>query len=229
MDSMIIYDLFTAVAESAKVLGVDEDFAAKLTEMRGKLPKPKIGKHGQVLEWPEDYDEAEPGHRHISHLYGLYPSWQLGDEQLLAAARKTLERRLAHGGGHTGWSRAWIICMWARLRDGEKVGENVRLLFSKSTYDNLFDSHPPFQIDGNFGSIAGMAEALLQSQGESYDILPALPPEWKDGAVYGLRGRGGAEIDIVWKDGKPVSVKVRGGDGRPVTFAGKPLESGVLN
>lgn len=229
MDSMIIYDLFTAVAESSKILGVDEDFAEQIITMREKLPKPQIGKHGQIMEWPEDYDEAEPGHRHISHLYGLYPSWQLGKEPYFTAARKTLERRLAHGGGHTGWSRAWIICMWARLRDGEKVGENVRLLLGKSTYDNLFDSHPPFQIDGNFGGIAGIAEALLQSQGETYDILPALPPEWKDGEVYGLRARGGAEIDIKWKDGVPVSVKVRCGDGRPVTFRGKPLEPGVLN
>lgn len=228
MDSMIIYDLFTAVAESAKILGIDGDFAAKITEMREKLPKPSIGKHGQIMEWPEDYDEAEPGHRHISHLYGLYPSWQLGKEPLLSAARVTLERRLAHGGGHTGWSRAWIICMWARLRDAENVSENIRLLLGKSTYDNLFDSHPPFQIDGNFGGIAGIAEALLQSQGETYDILPALPPEWKDGEVRGLRARGGAEIDIEWREGVPVSVKVRGGDGRPVTFHGKPLDAEVL-
>lgn len=228
MDSMIIRDLFTAVAESAKILGVDGEFAAKITEMREKLPKPQIGRHGQIMEWPEDYDEAEPGHRHISHLYGLYPSWQLGEEPLFSAARVTLERRLAHGGGHTGWSRAWIICMWARLRDAEKTSENIRLLLGKSTYDNLFDSHPPFQIDGNFGGIAGIAEALVQSQGSSYDILPALPPEWKDGEVRGLRARGGAEIDIVWRDGAPVSVKVRGGDGRPVTYKGHPLDAKVL-
>lgn len=229
MDSMILRDLFTAVAESAEKLGVDAEFAAKMIDMRDKLPKPSIGRHGQIMEWPADYDEAEPGHRHISHLYGLYPSWQLGKEPLFSAARVTLERRLAHGGGHTGWSRAWIICMWARLRDGGKAGENLRLLLAKSTSDNMFDMHPPFQIDGNFGGIAGIAETLLQSQGESYDILPALPPEWKDGEVRGLRARGGAEIDITWRNGKPVSVKLLGGDGRPVTFGGRPLADGVLS
>ena len=142
-----------------------------------------------------------------------------------AQRRVTLERRLARQATRAGAAHGCLRV--GRLRDAENVS-SIRLLLSKSTYDNLFDSHPPFQIDGNFGGIAGIAEALLQSQGETYDILPALPPEWKDGEVRGLRARGGAEIDIEWREGVPVSVKVRGGDGRPVTFHGKPLDAEVL-
>lgn len=202
MDSQIIYDLFTAVIEADKIIGEDPDFAAELSQKRDRLPKPQIGRHGQIMEWVEDYDELEPGHRHISHLYALYPSWQFTTPELFKAARVTLERRIANGGGHTGWSRAWIINMWARLRDADKTYENIKLILQKSTSENLLDMHPPFQIDGNFGATAGIAESLIQSQGDEILILPALPRQWKDGYVRGLRIRGGGDVEISWKDGK---------------------------
>lgn len=205
MDSEIIYELFSDVIEASRILEVDSEFASELKEMRKKLPPLKVGKYGQICEWAVDYDEVEPGHRHVSQLFSLYPGNQISPvrtPELAAAARATLERRLANGGGHTGWSRAWMINFWARLLDGEKAGENIRLLLSRSTNPNMLDSHPPFQIDGNFGGTAGIAECILQSQNDEIYLLPALPPEWKSGHASGLMARGGFEVSLSWDDGQ---------------------------
>ena len=228
MDNQILRDLFTICLKSWEVLGAEEQAAALLKDipelgdakelmetirqMLTKLPPTRIGSDGRIMEWVEEYEELEPGHRHVSQLYGLYPSNQMtmdGTPELAAAARKTIETRLKHGGGHTGWSRAWIMNHYAKLWDGEAAHENIMKMLSQSTYPNMFDKHPPFQIDGNFGATAAIAQMLVQSDSDRVVLLPALPKTWENGHVKGLKLVGNAEMDLAWSDGKLTSCEIR--------------------
>ncbi len=229
MDQWIALDLLTNLVDAARLLDKQGDpVVLRAQEVLQRLALPQIGADGRLMEWSQPFQEAEPGHRHMSHMYGLHPGTYItpeGTPDYAKAARKSLEERLRRGGGHTGWSRAWLINFWARLHDGDRAWADVVALFTKSTLPNLFDDHPPFQIDGNFGGAAGIAEMVLQSHVHFWsngrlvhrvDLLPALPAAWHDGDVSGLMARGGARVSMQWRSGRLTRARVEMPDGGEV-------------
>lgn len=210
MDLELIQEVFLRYLSICQILKIQEPFLDEVKERLEKLWPVQTGSYGQILEWFQEYEEVEPGHRHLSHLYGMYPSdlWA-GNEAMEKAARISLGHRLENGGGYTGWSCAWIINLMAVLGDREGAWEYLHTLLTRSTYPNLWDAHEPFQIDGNFGGIAGMANMLAQDRGGKVKLLPALPEQFAEGYVRGLRLTGNRELSMTWRNGAVVESEIR--------------------
>lgn len=210
MDMEITREVFEHYLSVCNILGMEDSLTGEVKERLERLESVRIGSYGQILEWYNEYEETEPGHRHLSHLYGMFPGefWE-GVEEMEKAVRISLEHRLQNGGGYTGWSCAWIINLMAVLEEGEEAWKYLHTLLTRSTYPNLWDAHEPFQIDGNFGGIAGIANMLVQDRGGKVKLLPALPKQFAEGYVKGLRIKNNKEITLRWKDGKVVESQIR--------------------
>lgn len=229
-DQQVIWQLFTDFIAVSEVLQLKDDLVEKVAEARKNLAGPQIGSDGRLMEWPEEFQEVEPGHRHISHLFALHPGSQINMEEtpeLAAAAKKSLDYRIEHGGGHTGWSAAWLISQYARLYEAEKAKENLNTVLSRSVAPNLFGLHPPFQIDANFGTTAGIAEMLIQSHAGKINLLPALPKDWPYGRVEGLKARGGYEVDIEWENNELVKAVINSKTGKKCRISYKGIEKEI--
>jgi len=208
-DQQLVWDLFTNFIEASEVLGVDEEFRRKVAFMRGRLLGPTIGKWGQLQEWMVDRDDPKDRHRHLSHMIALHPGRQISPlttSELAEAVRVSMNAR---GDASTGWSRAWKISIWARLHDGNRTYSILNGMLQNMIHNNLFNTHPPFQIDGNFGYAAGVCEMLVQSHTGEIHLLPALPDAWADGSLRGMRARSGLEIDMQWRGGRATTAVLR--------------------
>ncbi len=217
-DQELIWNLFNDFIFASKELSVKNALVEKVAYAQSKLQGPKIGSDGRLMEWNEEFKEVEPGHRHMSHLFALHPGSQISlskTPELAEAARKSLNYRIENGGGHTGWSAAWLINLYARLKDSENAKKSLDVVLSKSTSPNLFGQHPPFQMDANFGTTAGITEMLLISSNDEINLLSALPKEWLNGEISGLCAKGGFEVDMKWENGNLTYTKIISKIGNP--------------